>query len=145
MAFAFLGGGMLVRKELTMIPCRSFAFYTLARDASFVALAAAMMMLAGFSFEPALAFKIGATVSLLFCLLLLARSYFLTDERFRRSEAWQSLRPEERPPGEDGRQFARAQFEELMLRFAKTSAGIAGILYGSALMVSASGTAIAGP
>lgn len=127
-----------------MIPCRSFAFYTLARDASFVALAAATMMLAA-SFEPPLAFKIGATVALTFSLLLLARLFFLTDERFRRSEAWLALRPEERPAGEDGRKFARAQLEELLLRFAKTSAGIAGILYSSALLLSVSDTAIAGP
>ncbi len=127
-----------------MIPCRSFAFYTLARDASFVTLAAVTMMVAA-SFEPALAFKIGATVALTFSLVLLARLYFLTDERFRRSEAWQALRPEERPAGEDGQKFARAQLEELLLRFAKTSAGIAGILYSSALMLSVSDTAIAGP
>ena len=123
-----------------MIPCRSFAFYTLARDASFVALAAATMMVA-VSFEPALAFKVGATVSLVFSLVLLARIHFLTDERFRHCEAWRALRPEERPAGEDGRQFARAQFEELMLRFAKTSAGIAGILYCSALLMSVGGAA----
>lgn len=127
-----------------MIPCRSFAFYTLARDASFVTLAAVTMMVAA-SFEPALAFKIGATVALTFSLLLLARIYFLTDERFRRSEAWRALRMEERPAGENGRRFARAQLEDLMLRFAKASAGIAGILYSSALMLSASVTAIAGP
>ncbi len=127
-----------------MIPCRSFAFYTLARDASFVALAAATMMV-GSSFAPALAFDIGATASLMFSLALLARVHFLTDERFRRSEAWRALRPEERPAGENGRQFARMQFEELMLRFARASAGIAGILYCSALMLSASITAQAGP
>lgn len=127
-----------------MIPCRSFAFYTLARDASFVTLAAATMMVAA-SFEPALAFKIGATVALTFSLVLLARLYFLTDERFRHSEAWRALRPEERPAGENGQRFARAQLEDLMLRFAKASAGIAGILYSSALMLSASATAIAGP
>lgn len=122
-----------------MIPCRSFAFYTLARDASFVALATAIMMVAGFSFEPALAFKIGATASLVFSLVLLARIHFLTDERFRHSEAWRALRPEERPPGENGQQFARAQFEELMLRFAKAASGVAGILYCSALVLAASG------
>lgn len=127
-----------------MIPCRHFAFYTLARDSCLVALAAATMMVAS-SFEPALAFKIGATVWLIFALVLVARSYFLTDERFRHSEAWRALRPEERPPGEEGRRFARTQFEELMLRFAKTSAGIAGVLYCTALMMSASLTAEAGP
>jgi hypothetical protein len=127
-----------------MIPCRSFAFYTLARDACFVALAAATMMV-GFSFEPALAFNIGATVALVFSLVLLTRIHFLTEERFRQSEAWRALRPEERPAGEDGPRFARAQFEELVLHFAKASAGIAGILYCSALMLSVSATAQAGP
>jgi hypothetical protein len=127
-----------------MIPCRSFAFYTLARDASFVAVAAVTMMVAA-SFEPAMAFKIGATVALTFSLALLARLFFLTDERFRRSEAWRALRPDERPAGEDGPKFARAQLEELILRFAKASAGIAGILYSSALMLSVGTTAIAGP
>jgi hypothetical protein len=127
-----------------MIPCRSFAFYTLARDASFVAVAAATMMVAA-SFEPALSFKIGATVALTFSLALLARLFFLTDERYLHSEAWQALRPEERPAGENGQKFARAQLEELMLRFAKASAGIAGILYSSALMLSVGATAVAGP
>lgn len=127
-----------------MIPCRSFAFYTLIRDASFVALAAGTMMVAA-SFEPALAFKIGATVSLTFSLVLLARAYFLTDKRFQNSEVWRALRADERPHGENGRQFARAQLEELMLQFAKVSAGLAGILYCSALMLSAGIAAHAGP
>ena len=75
-----------------MIPCRSFAFYTLARDASFVTLAAATMMVAA-SFEPALSFKIGATVALIFSLALLTRVFFLNDERFLHREAWRALRP----------------------------------------------------
>lgn len=126
-----------------MIPCRRFAFYTLARDASFAALAGSVMMVAA-SFEPALAFKIGATVALVFSLLLLARSYRLTDERFRRSEAWRALRPDERPAGEHGPQFARAQFNELLLHFAKAAAGVAGIMYCSGLMLAAGATAQAG-
>lgn len=127
-----------------MIPCRSYAFYTLARDSSFVAVAAVTMMVAA-SFEPAVAFKIGATVALIFSLVLLTRLFFLTDESFRRSEAWRALLPDERPEGEDGPKFARAQLEELLLRFAKASAGVAGILYSSALMLSVGSTAIAGP
>ncbi|MBI4366981.1 MAG: hypothetical protein HY543_09205 [Deltaproteobacteria bacterium] len=112
----------------------------MARDSAFVTLAAATMMV-GASFEPALAFKIGATVALIFSIGLLLRSYFLTDERFGRSEAWQALRPDERPAGDHGRQWARAQLEELLLRFAKAASGIAGLLYGSALVLAA----IAGP
>jgi hypothetical protein len=119
-----------------MIPCARFAFFTLARDACFVTLAAATMMV-GFSFEPSLAFKIGATVALVFAILLLGRSYFLTEERFLRSEAWRALRPEERPAGEHGRQLARAYVQELMLRFAKSASAIAGVLYCSALVTEA--------
>lgn len=126
-----------------MFPFTRYAFFTLARDASFVTLAGATMMVAA-SFEPAVAFKIGATVALTFSLLMLFRSYFLTDERFRRSEVWRALRPDERPAGDHGRLVARAQMEELMLHFAKASAGIAGILYCSALMASAGAIAQAG-
>lgn len=120
-----------------MIPFRRFAFFTVARDATFVTLAAATLMLA-FSFEPPLAFKIGATVALLFSLLLLTRSYFLTEERFLRSEAWRALKPEERPAGNHGCQLARAQLEELLLRFAKAASGVASILYCSAMVLAAS-------
>lgn len=117
-----------------MIPCARFAFFTLARDACFVALAAATLMV-GFSFAPPLAFKIGATVALIFAIVLLVRSYFLTEERFLRSEAWRALKPEERPADEWGRELARAYLQELMLRFAKGASGIAGVLYCSALVV----------
>lgn len=120
-----------------MIPFRRFAFYTVARDAAFVALAAATMMV-GASFEPPLAFKIGATVALIFSIGLLIRAYLLTEERFLRSEAWRALRPEERPAGEDERRLAQAQLEELLLRAAKAASGVAGIFYCSALVLSAS-------
>ena len=42
-----------------MIPCERYAFFTLVRDTSFVTLAGAMMMV-GASFDPPLAFKVGA-------------------------------------------------------------------------------------
>lgn len=119
-----------------MIPCARFAFFTLARDSLFVALAAALLMLA-FSFEPPLAFKIGASVALIFSVVLLARGYFLTEQRFRRSEAWRSLRPEERPAGDAGPQLARDQFQMLLLRFAQGASAVASFLYVSALVLSA--------
>ena len=87
--------------------------------------------------SPPLAFKIGASVALLFSVFLLARSYFLTEERFRRSEAWRSLRPDERPAGDRGPLLARDQFHLLLLRFARGGAAIAVFLYGSALVLSA--------
>ncbi len=117
-----------------MIPFTRFAFFTVARDTGFVALAATTLMV-GFSFEPALAFKIGATVALVYSVGLMTRASFLTDERLKRSEPWRALRPDERPEGEDGLSWARMQFETLLLRFAKAASGVAGLLYCSALLV----------
>ena len=48
-----------------MNPFARFAFFTMVRDTGFVALAAGTLMV-GYSFEPPLAFKIGATVALIF-------------------------------------------------------------------------------
>ena len=119
-----------------MNPFRQFAFFTVARDSSFVALAAATLMVA-FSFEPPLSFTIGATVALIFSVGLLLRVYLLTEERFLRSEAWRSLRPDEKPAGDHGRRIACAQFRELLLQFSKTASGVACILYTSALVLAA--------
>lgn len=81
-----------------MNPFARFAFFTMVRDTSFVALAAGTLMV-GYSFEPPLAFKIGATIALIFSIGLIVRSYFLTEERLLRSEVWRALRPDERPTG----------------------------------------------
>ncbi len=125
----------MIRKETTMIPCERYAFFTLVRDAGFFTLAAIVLMIA-FSFEPPLAFEIGASVALFFSVLLLFRSYLLTPDRFRRSEVWRGLTPDERPAGEHGVRIAREYMEEQLLRFAKSSSAIAGLLYGSALILS---------
>ncbi len=117
-----------------MIPCARFAFFTLTRDSLFVALAAALLMLA-FSFEPPLAFKVGATIALIFSVGLLARSYFMTEERFRRSEAWRALTPEERPAGDLGPRLAKEHFQMLLLRFAQGASAVACVLYASALLL----------
>jgi hypothetical protein len=121
-----------------MVPCERYACFTLVRDASFFTLAAVLLMIA-FSFEPPLAFEIGATMALVFTIVLLVRSRLLTHERFLRSEVWRGLEPEERPAGEHGAQIARDYMQELLLRFAKSSSAVAGVLYGSALVLSVSG------
>ena len=114
---------------------RRFALFTNARDASFVALATAVVMLA-FSFDLALAFRIGASIQLLFALGLLLRFARLSDERIVRTETWRILTPPERPIGEPGRRGARADLELVLLQFAKAAASVAILLYGSALIVS---------
>jgi hypothetical protein len=44
---------------------------------------------------------------------------------------------DERPQGERGLRWAHAELEAMLLQFAKSSAGAASILYGSALLLSA--------
>ena len=120
-----------------MIVFARFAYFTLVRDTAFVSLAALLLMLA-FSFELPVAFDVGATVALLFAVGLLAKVIFLTEHRFTRSEPWSALRDEERPVGDDGMRWARAELERMTLRFAKGAAAMAGLLYGSALLLSLS-------
>jgi Na+/melibiose symporter-like transporter len=128
-----------------MNPFTRFAYFTVARDAGFVTLAAMLLMLA-FSFEPSLAFEVGATIALVFSVGLLVRVYFLTEERLERSEVWRALSEEERPPGDDGRRWARGHFETLLLHFAKDASAFAGLLYCTALVMAlAAGLAQADP
>src|SRR5512142_1300338 len=125
---------------MSINPIARLALFTMVGDAGCVALEVDTLMFC-YSFEPPLAFTIGATVALIFSIGLVVRSYFLTEERLLRSEVWRALRPDERPAGAPGRKLARAQLEELLLRFAKAASGVAGILYCSALVLSASAAA----
>lgn len=124
-----------------MNPFARIALFTVARDAAYVTLAAMILMLA-FSFRPALAFEIGATIALIFSVGLLVRVFLLSEERLERCEVWRTLPEEDRPPGEDGRRWAHGHFELLLLRVAKGASGFAGALYcGALLMALASGLA----
>lgn len=117
-----------------MNPFARFALFTVARDAGFVAWAALLLMLA-FSFQPPLAFEIGATIALLFCVALLVRVYFLTEERLERSEVWRALPETERPCGEDERGWARSHLETILLRFAHGAAALACVFFCSAFIL----------
>jgi hypothetical protein len=115
-----------------MDPFRRLAFFTLARDASFVALAIATLMV-GFSFMPWLAFGIGANVALLYAIVLMIRAGLLTDRRITRVEAWKLLRQSD--DGAPDPLRARDTMRDLLLRFARTAAGAAVVLSASSLIV----------
>ena len=118
-----------------MTQFRRFAFFTLARDASTVAFTACMLMVA-FSYAPAVAFNVGASVALVFSVALALRAMLMTEHRLLRSEVWRVLEPHERPRGEAGQQWARDNLQELLLRFSKAAAAAAIALYSSALVSS---------
>ncbi len=112
-----------------------FAVFTVARDATFVALAAVCLMI-GFSFAPALALSIGANIALLFAFGLLLRAACLSLGDIVDTEVWRVLKPEERPPDEAARRQARDDLQEVQLRFAKNAAAVAIALYCSSLLLS---------
>ena len=112
-----------------------FAFATIARDATFVALAAATLMVA-FSFAPALALSIGANIALVFSLGMVLRAACLREDRIERTEVWRILRPQERPIGDAGRRSACDDLQDLLLRFAQAAAGVAIVLYTTSLFIS---------
>lgn len=114
---------------------RRFAFATVARDAAFVALTGATLMLA-FSYAPALSLSIGANVALGFTVGMVLRAACLKDEGIERTEAWLTLQPQERPAGDAGRRMARDELQDVLLRFAKAAAGAAVILYSASLVLS---------
>jgi hypothetical protein len=115
-----------------MDPFRRLAFFILARDTGFIALAAATLMV-GFSFMPWLAFGIGANVALLYAIVLMVRARRLTDERITRVEAWKLLRDTE--DGAPDPLRARDTLRDLLLRFARTAAAAAVVLSASSLIV----------
>jgi hypothetical protein len=131
--FAFQWTGLAAKGDC-MISFSRYAFIAMMRDACLVMLAACLLMVA-FGDELWLSVDVAATVALVFSVVLVIRAVYLTEERFLRSEAWVALRVEERPRDQA---LARARLQVLLLRFAKNAAGIAGLLYGSALLLSLS-------
>jgi len=113
---------------------RREAHFALVRDTSFVALAALTMMI-GLSYQPDLAFCVGASVALLFSIVLVFRVGGLTEEAVQRTEPWLALERGLRPRGDAGRRWARDRLEELLLLFAKRASGIAIALFGGALTI----------
>lgn len=116
---------------------RRLAFAAAARDAGFVALAAATLMLA-FSFAPALSLSIGANIALMFAIFMILRAVCLRDDSVERTEAWLVLQARERPAGDMGRRLARDELQDVLLRFAKAAAAAAILLYAASLAVSLS-------
>lgn len=112
-----------------------FTFSTLARDASFVALTATVLMV-GFSYDPPLALHVGGQTALIFCLYLMHRASRLSMQAVVRSEAWRALSPHERPRDEPGRLVAYRHLRDGILRFAKGAAGLACLLLFGSLAAS---------
>jgi hypothetical protein len=111
-----------------------FAFFTIARDASCGALAAGILMVA-YSFDPPLALVIGATIAMFFTTVMLVRALVLTEHRVLSTEPWLVMEPEERPVGDAGLAYAKDRLQTMLLGAAKTSSGIASVMFGLGLLL----------
>ena len=111
------------------------AVLSTACDAAFVSVAAAISMYA-FSYDPALALKLGAFIALLFSLSMIHRLSALQQRGVQETEIWRALQPHELPYGTQARRDAQDRMEEILLRFAKGASGTSAALFGSALLIS---------
>jgi len=111
-----------------------FAFFTIARDASFSALAAGILMVA-YSFNPPLALVIGASVAMFYAAVMLVRALFLNEDRVVVTEPWLVMEPDQRPVGDAGRAGACERFETMLLAAAKNAAGLASVMFGLGLLM----------
>lgn len=73
------------------------AFLSVGRASGFAALAILCFMV-GFSYDPILATRTGATLSLLTALILAQRAAFALSRPYRKTETWLILKEEARPP-----------------------------------------------
>jgi hypothetical protein len=111
-----------------------FAFVTVARDALFAGLAGMILMVA-YSFDPALALVIGASVAMFFTAVMIFRALFLTEEKVAETDPWLVMQPDERPTGEGGLAYARDRLQTTMLAAAKNGAGVASVLFALGLFL----------
>lgn len=128
-------GGMSEAWRQPMDQLAKCAVLSTACDAAFVAVAAAILMYA-FSYDPALALKLGAFIALLFCLSMIYRLAALQKQGVRQTDIWRSLQPHELPYGAHALSQAQNRMEKMFLRFAKGASGISATLFGLALLVS---------
>lgn len=110
------------------------AFSSTACDAAFVFIAAVTLMFA-FSFDPALALKIGAGIALVFSLRLIHRLNELQKKGICQTEVWQFMEPDELPREASAIRQAQERLEEILLRFAKGASAVAAALFGAAFVI----------
>jgi hypothetical protein len=106
---------------------RDSAFYLMVWQ-SFLAVLAAILLIALNDIEPATALLIAANFALIFSVVLVIRASLLDERQVVRTSCWHTVPARRRPPGEAGPRLARAALAEMWLRFAKGAAAVAIVL-----------------
>ena len=106
---------------------RDSAFYLMVWQ-TFLAVLAAVLLIALNDIEPATALLVAANFALIFSVVLVIRASRLDERQVVRTSCWHTVPPRRRPPGEVGPRLARAALEEVWLRFATGAAAVAIVL-----------------
>lgn len=121
-----------------MDPLRQAAYISISRACGFAGLAIFCVM-AGLSFEPVLATKVGGVLALVVVGVLLLKCFYLRYQDHRKTELWLILDKRYRPPEAYAKRLSRQVLRETYLGFAKAASGISVMLLSLSMLLAASG------
>lgn len=113
---------------------RSQALFVVGRSVMFAFLAIGLLILALAS-EPVFALKLGGTLSLVLCAVLLGRSAGVTDDDLGTRHLWSMLTLDRQPKRGEFSRIVAAVMAETYLRFARWASGAAAVFFAGALLV----------
>jgi hypothetical protein len=121
---------------------RQVAYVSVGRAVGFAGLAIVTVMV-GLSFDPLLALRSGGVLLLLLLAGLLMKFQSLAFTDYRRTEAWLLLEPGERPDEQTASRAVVSALRDACLQFARWTAGVAVLVWASAVVLAASGVGAA--
>jgi hypothetical protein len=119
----------------TMDAVEQAAFLSVGRASGFAALAIVCFMM-GFSYDPVLAARIGAAMSLLTTLILAKRCEFAPQRPYRTTETWLILEKDVRPPTPLAQKIIGNALREAYAWYGRVAALATMVLGGTALLLS---------
>jgi multisubunit Na+/H+ antiporter MnhB subunit len=114
-------------------PVEAAAFVSVGRACGFAGLGVLCIVL-GLSYDPALAAKAGAVLSLVICLILLLHAWLVHKRPYKRTETWLILRKDDRPPVEVAQRLVSTALREAYLFFAHKASVFTMLFAGMSVM-----------
>ena len=110
------------------------AFLSVSRAVGFAGLAIFTLMV-GLCFDPLLSLRSGGVLLLLLVAVLLLKAQLAASTDYRRTEAWLLLDSSDRPDESFAGRAVSGALREAFLWFARWTAGVAALVWGSAVIV----------
>ncbi|HEX2256377.1 MAG TPA: hypothetical protein VHG92_06695, partial [Afifellaceae bacterium] len=124
----------LAGEATPMEKLQQVAFLSVGRAVGFAGLAIFTLMV-GLCFEPLLALRSGGVLLLLLVAVLLLKAYRVEATDYRHTEAWLLLDSSDRPDESIAARAVRVALRDAFLWFARWTAGVAALVWGSAVLV----------